>query len=80
MQGFAQKDGINFWSDDLFALMSRLTTICLVVTYAAINDWEIHQIDIKLAYLYGELMDNEVIWVKLPPGNLIDGIHPGEAL
>ena len=28
VQGFAQKDGIDFWSDDLFALTSRLTTIC----------------------------------------------------
>ena len=72
MQGFAQKDGIDFWSDDLFAPTSRLTTIHLVVTYAATNGWEIHQIDIKSAYLYGELNDNEEIYVKPLPGNYIN--------
>ena len=81
MQGFTQKVyRIDFWSDDLFAPTSRLTTLCLVVMYATTNDWEIHQIDIKLAYLYSELIDDEVIWVKPPPGNLIDGIRPGEVL
>ncbi|EJC97327.1 uncharacterized protein FOMMEDRAFT_100062, partial [Fomitiporia mediterranea MF3/22] len=41
---------------------------------------EIHQIDIKSAYLYGQLMEDKEIYVKPPPGNLIDRLQNGQIL
>lgn len=35
---------------------------------AAHLDFELHQIDIKGAYLNGELTSREVIYMKQPPG------------
>ena len=35
------------------------------------NNYEIEQIDIKSAYLYRELDENEVIYMRLPPGNFV---------
>ena len=34
-------------------------------------NWEIHQIDIKSAYLYSELNNNEEIYIKPPPRDLV---------
>ena len=79
VQGFAQIDGIDFYSDDTFAPVARLTTVRLMLAWAAIMDYEIHQIDIKSAYLYGELNENEVIYVKPPPGNYVN-IKKGQVL
>lgn len=79
MQGFAQVDGIDFYSDDTFAPVARLTTVRLMLAWAAIQDYEIHQIDIKSAYLYGELNNDEEIYIRPPPGNFLD-IKPGQAL
>ena len=42
VQGYAQKDGIDFYSDDLFAPVARLSTVRLLLAWAATKDWEIH--------------------------------------
>ena len=39
----------------------------------------IHQMDVKSAYLYGKLDDNEQIYMKAPPGIDI-GVKPGQVL
>jgi hypothetical protein len=46
----------------------NMTTICTVLAIAAHHDWEIHQIDIKSAYLNAELKDT--IYMQAPPGYL----------
>jgi hypothetical protein len=35
---------------------------------AAQHDFKIHQVDVKSAYLNGEFEENEVIYMKQPPG------------
>ena len=40
----------------------------MVLAIATAENLEIHQIDIKGAYLNGELTDEEVIYMKQPPG------------
>jgi hypothetical protein len=45
-----------------------MTTICTVLTIAAHRDWEIHQVDIKSAYLNAALKDT--IYIQAPPGYL----------
>lgn len=79
VQGFAQKDGIDFYSDDTFAPTARLTTVRLMLAWAAYNDWEIQQIDIKSAYLYGELNEDEEIYIRPPPGKFLN-IKTGQVL
>ena len=65
-QGFLQVPGVNYF--DTFAPVARLASICTVLAYAAAEDYETGQIDIKAAYLNGELTEDEVIFMKQVPG------------
>ena len=65
-QGYSQVPGVDFF--DTYAPVANLASIRVVLALAARNDFEIHQIDIKSAYLNGEFEKNEVIYMKLPPG------------
>ena len=68
-KGFKQVYGIDFY--DTFAAGVKLATECLILAYAAKEDWEIQQLDIKSAYLHAEL--DEEIYMKPPPGYLPKG-------
>jgi Reverse transcriptase (RNA-dependent DNA polymerase)/gag-polypeptide of LTR copia-type/Integrase core domain/GAG-pre-integrase domain/Zinc knuckle len=65
-QGFSQVPGVDYF--DTYAPVARLATIRTVLALAARYDMELHQIDIKGAYLNGELTDDEVIYMRQPPG------------
>ena len=51
--------------------VARLSSIQAVLAIAAVENYEIHQIDIKGAYLNGILTSDEVIFMKQPPGYAI---------
>jgi hypothetical protein len=53
---------------DTYAPVARLASIRTVLAFAAAEDLETGQIDIKGAYLNGELTDDETIYMKQPPG------------
>lgn len=80
VQGYAQKEGFDYYANDLFAPVARLSSLRAILAWAATNDFEIDQIDIKSAYLYGELNKDEEIFIKPPPGNLLPNIKPGQIL
>jgi Reverse transcriptase (RNA-dependent DNA polymerase)/Integrase core domain/GAG-pre-integrase domain len=65
-QGFSQVPGVDYF--DTFAPVARLASIRAVLAMAADLDLELHQIDIKSAYLNGELTSNEQIYMRQPPG------------
>ena len=65
-QGFSQVPGVDYF--DTFAPVARLASIQAILAIAAMEDYEIHQIDFKGAYLNGILTSNEVIFMKQPPG------------
>ena len=65
-QGFSQVPGIDYF--DTFTPVARLASIRTVLVFAAANDLETGQIDIKGAYLNGELTDDEHIYMRQPPG------------
>jgi hypothetical protein len=67
MQGFSQVSGVDYF--DTYAPVARLASIRTILSMAAILDMELHQIDIKGAYLNGELTADEVIYMRQPPGN-----------
>ena len=54
--------------------MAKLASIRTVLAIAAELDLELHQIDIKGAYLNGELTDEEQIYMRRPPGYEIPGL------
>ncbi|GJU57861.1 zinc finger, CCHC-type containing protein [Tanacetum coccineum] len=70
IQGFRQKEGIDYF--DTYAPVSRITTIRLLLALAAIHNLVIHQMDVKITFLNGDL-DEEVYMKQLGgfvmPGN-----------
>ena len=47
-----------------------MTLIRMVLALAARHNWEIHQVDMKSTYLYGELEEHKIIYMKPPPGDI----------
>nr|GEZ39361.1 hypothetical protein [Tanacetum cinerariifolium] len=64
IQGFRQKEGIDYF--DTYAPFSRITTIRLLLALAAIHNLVIHQMDVKIAFLNGDL--DEEVYMKQPEG------------
>jgi reverse transcriptase-like protein len=63
-QGFTQIKNIDY--DETFAPVAKFTLLCTILAIAAEEDLEVHQIDVKSAYLNGIL--KEEIFMELPPG------------
>lgn len=60
-KGYAQRYGIDYTV--VFAPVARLDTMRLIVALAAQNEWEIFQLDVKSAFLHGEL---EEVFIEQP--------------
>ena len=65
-QGFSQVPGVDYLHT--FAPVARLASIHTIMALAARDDMEMDQIDIKGAYLNGELTPDEIIYMHQPPG------------
>jgi len=63
-KGYCQHHGINY--AEVFALVACLDTIRIIISIAAYKSWVIYQLDVKLAFLYGEI--TEEVFVEQPPG------------
>jgi hypothetical protein len=63
-QGFSQIPGVDF--HDTSAPTCRLSSLRYVLALAARHDLELHHIDFKNAYLYGDL--DETIYMRQPRG------------
>ncbi|GBE79996.1 hypothetical protein SCP_0211980 [Sparassis crispa] len=63
---FLQIPSVNFF--DTYAPVAKTASIRVTLAFAARHDFEVHQIDVKSAYLHGEFEKNEVIYMSLPPG------------
>ena len=70
-QGFSQIRGVNY--DNTYALVACLMSSCAVIAMANHLGLELHQVDIKGAYLNGVLNDNEVLYMQHPPGYKAQG-------
>ncbi|GJU41392.1 retrovirus-related pol polyprotein from transposon TNT 1-94 [Tanacetum coccineum] len=63
-QGHTQEEGIEY--DEVFAPVARIEAIRLFLAYASFKDFVVYQMDVKSAFLYGEI--EEVVYVCQPPG------------
>ncbi|GJR20718.1 putative RNA-directed DNA polymerase [Tanacetum coccineum] len=69
VKGFSQKRGIDF--DEIFSPVVKMGSIRVVLGLAASLDLEVEQMDVKTAFLHGDL-DKE-IYIKQPEGFQVKG-------
>src|SRR5438270_2731243 len=63
-KGYSQTYGIDY--DETFAPVAKMSTVRMLVFCAANFGWPLHQVDIKNAFLHGDLQ--EEVYVEMPPG------------
>ena len=68
-KGFTQAYIIDF--KKTFSLVAWFETIYILLALAALEDWDIESLNVKTAYLYGEL--DEKIYMEQPEGYIKKG-------
>jgi hypothetical protein len=67
-KGFSQVEGIDY--SETFAPVAKMNSIRLVLSLVASRKWIVHQMDVKGAFLHGDLQ--EEIYMEQPPGFIQD--------
>ena len=68
-QGYTQRPGIDY--DETFSPVVRFESVHSVIALAVHKDMKLHQMDVKTAFLNGEL--SEEVFVKQPEGFMKEG-------
>ena len=63
-KGYAQQHGVDY--TEVFAPVARLDTVRIICALAVQRNWVIYQLDVKSAFLHGEL--SEDVFVDQPKG------------
>ena len=68
-KGYRQNEGLDYF--DTYSPVSRITSIRMLIAIASLYSMEIHQMDVKTAFLNGEL--DEEIYMEQPEGFVVEG-------
>ena len=68
-KGYAQKEGIDY--EETFSPTTKWATIHTLLSLAAQNGWKVHQMDVKNAFLNGDLKEN--VFMSQPEGFVVKG-------
>ena len=63
-KGYVQRQGVDY--DEVFAPVARIETVRVLLALAAQEDWKVHHMDVKSAFLNGDL--TEEVYVEQPLG------------
>ena len=63
-KGFAQKPGIDY--TNTYAPVAQMELTRAILHIGASLDWEIHYMDVKMAFLHGDL--EEEVYMEQPKG------------
>jgi hypothetical protein len=66
-KGYAQRQGVDF--DEVFAPVARIETVMVLLALAAHGGWEVHHMDMKSAFLNGDL--TKIVFVQQPSGFIV---------
>ena len=69
IKGYRQKEGLDYF--DTYSPVTRITSICMLIAIAALYNLEIHPMDVKTAFLNGDL--DEEIDMEQPEGFIVPG-------
>ena len=69
MKGFGQRKGVDF--DEIFSPVVKMSSIRAVLSIAASMNLEVEQLDVKTAFLHGDL--EEEIYMEQPEGFIDKG-------
>ena len=68
-KGYAQTYKVDY--SDTFSLVAKLTSIRLFISLGASYDWDLHQLDIRNAFLHRDLQ--EEVYMEQPLGFVTQG-------
>nr|GEU71554.1 ribonuclease H-like domain, reverse transcriptase, RNA-dependent DNA polymerase [Tanacetum cinerariifolium] len=68
-KGYVQEQRMDF--DEVFAPVARIEIVRLILALAAYHGWQVHQLDVKLAFLHGDLKED--VHVTQPKGFIQQG-------
>ena len=68
-KGYAQTYGIDY--SDTFSPVAKLASVRLFISLAVKHNWPLYQLDIKNAFLHGDLQ--EEVYMEQPPGFVAQG-------
>ncbi|XP_019100914.1 PREDICTED: uncharacterized protein LOC109132905 [Camelina sativa] len=75
-KSYVQRHGVDF--DEVFAPVAHIETIRFLIALSASNGWEVHHLDVKTAFLHGELRED--VFITQPEGFITDGFYVDDLL